>query len=52
MKGKTNFYEAISWMVQEEITTGRSNGTFDPTGNVTQAEFATFFERYDRVITP
>ncbi|MGM7666712.1 S-layer homology domain-containing protein [Microbacterium sp. A93] len=50
VKGQTNFYEAISWMVHEEITTGRANGTFDPGANVTRAEFATFLQRYDGVV--
>ncbi|MGM7668723.1 S-layer homology domain-containing protein [Microbacterium sp. A93] len=50
IKGQTNFYEAISWMVHEEITTGRANGTFDPGANVTRAEFAAFLHRYHGVI--
>ncbi|MGM7668595.1 S-layer homology domain-containing protein [Microbacterium sp. A93] len=51
VQGETNFYDAISWMVEEEITTGRANGTFDPGANVTRAELATFLKRYNTVRT-
>ncbi|MEO9247693.1 S-layer homology domain-containing protein [Citricoccus nitrophenolicus] len=51
IKGRTNHYEAISWMVDEKITTGRVNGNFDPAANVTRAELATFLQRYHGVLT-
>jgi hypothetical protein len=38
-------------MTAEEITAGRANGTFDPKANVTRSEFASFLQRYHRVLT-
>lgn len=47
---ESNQYEAITWLAENDITTGRTDGTFDPYANVTRAEIATFLERYNRVL--
>lgn len=38
--------QAIDWMATTGITTGTSATTFDPDGEMTRAEAATFFHRY------
>ncbi|WMY78053.1 S-layer homology domain-containing protein [Citricoccus sp. I39-566] len=48
---KSNQYEAITWLAEQDITTGRTDGTFDPGANVTRAELATFLQRYNGVLT-
>lgn len=45
-------YEAITWLNQRRITTGRGDGTFAPDADVTRAEIAAFLQRYDTVLTP
>ena len=47
---ESNQYEAITWLAENDITTGRTDGSFDPYANVTRAEIATFLERYNRVL--
>lgn len=48
---ESNQYEAITWLAQQEITTGRADDTFDPGANVTRAEIAAFLDRYNTVLT-
>lgn len=42
IKSDSRFYKAIMWAVENGITYGYRNGTFQPDRNVTRAEFVTF----------
>jgi Tol biopolymer transport system component len=40
------FFEPVSWMADEEITTGSDDGTFAPTQVITRQSLAAFLYRY------
>ena len=40
------YAQAVSWAVENGITTGVGNGRFDPTATCTRAQIATFLYRY------
>mgnify|MGYP000062559313 FL=1 len=39
------YADAVSWAVENGITTGIGNGRFDPTGACTRAQIAAFLTR-------
>ena len=41
----TFYSQAVAWMVEKQITSGRAPGRFDPSSNVTRAESIVFLHR-------
>ncbi|MEO9247759.1 S-layer homology domain-containing protein [Citricoccus nitrophenolicus] len=46
-----NQYEAISWLAENEIALGNTDGSFDPYADISRAEIAAFLERYNNVLS-
>ncbi|MGM7668592.1 S-layer homology domain-containing protein [Microbacterium sp. A93] len=46
-----NQYEAISWLAENEVALGNTDGSFDPYAEISRAEIAAFLERYNNVLT-
>ena len=40
------YADAVNWAVSEKITSGTSQGTFDPSATCTRAQIVTFLYRY------
>lgn len=46
-----NQYEAISWLAENEVALGNTDGSFDPYAEISRAEIAAFLERYNNVLS-
>lgn len=46
------YYDAVTWLYEQEITVGLDGGGFGVRENVTRGQIATFLHRYDAVVNP